>query len=111
MIRLLANGPGDRSSIPSQVIPKINKYYSIPPRLTFSIVAYRSMANGTIQRMKQYPPQHLSVAAIEKRAFWSSSTTVGQVTHLLICNVYLSIYLSIYLRCLLQVKRKNKKYF
>ena len=38
MVRLFANEPGDRDSIPGRVISKIQKGYLIPPCLTFSII-------------------------------------------------------------------------
>ena len=40
--RMFTNGPGDRVSILSQVIPKTQKWYLIPPGLTLSIVRYVS---------------------------------------------------------------------
>ena len=42
MSRVFANDPGDRGSIPGQVIPKLKKWYLIPPCLTLSIIRYGS---------------------------------------------------------------------
>ena len=36
MSRVLANGPGDRNSIPGRVIPKTQKWYLMLPFLTLS---------------------------------------------------------------------------
>ena len=56
------------------------KWYLMPSCLTVSIIRYRSRVNGTIQE-KYRPHQHLGVVAIEKGAFESLSTTVGQLTY------------------------------
>ena len=42
MVRVFTNGPGDHGSIPGRVIPKIKKWYLVPPCLTLSIVRYGS---------------------------------------------------------------------
>ena len=42
MVRVFANGPGDRGSVPGQVIPKTQKWYLMPPCLTLSIIRYGS---------------------------------------------------------------------
>ena len=42
MVRVFANGPGDWGSIQGRVIPKTQKWYLIPPCLTFSIIRYGS---------------------------------------------------------------------
>ena len=39
---LFANGPGDRGSIPGQVISKIQKWYLMPPCLALSIIRWWS---------------------------------------------------------------------
>ena len=38
MSRVFTNGPGDRSSIPGRIIAKTQKWYLMPPCLTFSII-------------------------------------------------------------------------
>ena len=49
--RVFANGPGDRGSIPGQVIPKtFKKWYLIPPCLTLSIIRYVSKVKWSIPR-------------------------------------------------------------
>ena len=47
--RVLANGPGDWSSVFGQVIPKTQKWYLIPPCLTLSITRYVSRVKGINQ--------------------------------------------------------------
>ena len=42
MSRVFANGPGDRGSIPGQVIPKTQKCYLMQPCLWLSIIRYGS---------------------------------------------------------------------
>ena len=42
IVREFANGPGDLSSVPGQVIPKTQKWYLMPPCLTLSIIMYGS---------------------------------------------------------------------
>ena len=42
MVRVFADGSGDRGSIPGRVIPKTQKWYLIPPCLTLSIIRYGS---------------------------------------------------------------------
>ena len=39
---MFANGSEDLGSIPGRVIPKTQKWYLMPPCLTFSIIRYRS---------------------------------------------------------------------
>ena len=38
MSRVFTSGPGDRGSIPGQVIPKTQKWYLMPPCFTLSII-------------------------------------------------------------------------
>ena len=68
MGRVFANDPGDLGSIPGHVIPK-----------TLKIAFDTSLLNTQqykvrIQGKELRPPQHFSVVAIEKGAFWSPST-------------------------------------
>ena len=51
------NDPGNRSSIPRQVIlkKKIKKRYLIPPWLTLSIIRYGSRVSGAIQEVTSSP--------------------------------------------------------
>ena len=46
MVRLFANGPEDRGSIPGRVIPKTQKWYLIPPALTLIIIRYGLRVSG-----------------------------------------------------------------
>ena len=40
MVRVSPTEAGDRGSIPGRVIPKTQKWYLMPPCLTFSIIRY-----------------------------------------------------------------------
>ena len=40
VVKVFANGPGDRSSIPGRVRPKTQKWYLIRPCLILSIIKY-----------------------------------------------------------------------
>ena len=80
MSKVFANGPGDRSSIQSQVIPKTKKWYLMLPCLTLRIIRYGSRENGAIQRMEQHPYLHPGVVAIEKGVFGSPSNQFANIT-------------------------------
>ena len=87
---MIANGPGDQSSIPDQVIPKTQK-----------VVLYTSLINIQYYKVctkdkeeqprgtESSPPQHLGLVAIEKGTFGSPSTTVTNFT---LC-IYIYIYI------------------
>ena len=79
MVRVFANGPGNRGSIPDRVIPKTQKWNFIPPGLSLSIIRYGFMVSLTIQGK--------CVAATEKGVFESPSTTVSQLIY-----IYIYIY-------------------
>ena len=85
MVRVLVNGPGfnPRSSHTKDSM----KLYLMLLCLTFSIIKYGSRVSESIQRKEQRPPLNLGVVAIEKRAFRSPSTTVGQC-------IYIYIYIA-----------------
>ena len=67
MSRVFANGLGDRGSIPGQVIPKIQKMV-----LDAALLSTQHVEQSL----------HLSVVAIEKRAFGSPSTKFANFTYL-----------------------------
>ena len=48
MVRVFANGSGDRGSIQGRVIPKTQKWYLSPPCLTLSIIRYGSRVSRAI---------------------------------------------------------------
>ena len=77
MFRVIANGPGNRGSIPGRVIPK-NQLTT--PFLTFNNIRYESRVSGAIQG-KERPPPHFGVVAIEKGPFVLPSATVCQLTY------------------------------
>ena len=70
MSRVLVYGPGDRDSIPGQVIPKIQKWYLMPACFTLS--HHKVRIKGKVEQSL-----YLGVVAIEKGAFGSSSTNVA----------------------------------
>ena len=80
MSKVFANGLGDRSSIPGQVIPKIQKWYLMPPCLTLSIIRYGSRVKWSNPEKGVAPPLHLGVVAIEKGAFGPISAKVANFT-------------------------------
>ena len=51
------------------------KWYLIPPCLTFSIIRYVSRVKWSNPGKRVASPLHLDIVAIEKGAFWSTSTT------------------------------------
>ena len=65
----------------------LKKWYLIPLCLALSIIRYRSKVSSSIQRKELYPPLHLGVVAIEKRAFRSPN-------FLQLLNIYIYLYLS-----------------
>ena len=80
MIRVFANNPEDLGSIPSQAIPKTQKWYLMPLCLTLSIIRL-------VSRVKWSNPEKgvvLLQLAIENGALGSPSTTVANFTLLLI---------------------------
>ena len=52
MLRVFADGLGDRGSISVGVIAKTQKWYLMPPCLTLSIIRYISRVSGAIQGKK-----------------------------------------------------------
>ena len=81
-----ANGLGDLDTIPSHVIPKTLKMVSDTSLLNTQHYKVRIKGKGVA------PSLHLSVVAIEKRAFWSSSTMIDNFNNhsyliLIICTV------------------------
>ena len=73
---MIANGPGDWVSISGRILPKTqdkDQGQVEQSRERSSVLSYTS-----------------NVVAIEKRAFWLSSTSVGQLTYIL-CMSYLPL--------------------
>ena len=58
---------------------KLKKWYLMPPYLTLSNTRYESRVSGAIQVKHLHLPLHHDVVAIEKGAFGSLSTAVGQL--------------------------------
>ena len=77
--RVFANGPRDLGLIPGHVIPKTLKMVldtSLLNTQQYKVcikVKWSNPGKGVAS------PLHLSVVAIENRAFWSSSTTVAKL--------------------------------
>ena len=69
--RVLANGPGDRGSIPGRIIPKTQK-----------IVLINSLPNTQRYKLRiKGKWSNPGVVAIEKGAFESAPTTVANFTY------------------------------
>ena len=77
MVRVFANGPGDRGSIPGRVIPKTQKM--VLDATLLNIQHYKERIKGKVEqpRERSSAPLHLGAVAIEKGAFGSHSTTVA----------------------------------
>ena len=77
MVKVFANGPGDRGSIPGRVILNTRKWYLVQPCLAISTI--RKGSSGTILGTEWYPPQHIGIIAIEREAFGSPNFTTTHV--------------------------------
>ena len=79
--RVFANGLGDSGSIPCCVVPKTLKMVLDTSLLNTQQyeVCIKSKVEQSRERSSIFP-LHLSVVAIEKGAFWLSSTTVANFT-------------------------------
>ena len=66
--RVFTNCQGGHGSILDWVIPKTQKWYSVPPCLTFNIITYVPKVKWSNQGKEYCPPLHLGVAAIKKGA-------------------------------------------
>ena len=80
-VRVLANAPGDRGSVPGRVIPKTQKM--IVDATLFNTQHYKVRIKGKWSNPGNgvAPPLHLGVVAIAKGTFRSSSITVGQLIY------------------------------
>ena len=90
MGRVFANGPGDRGSIPGQVIPKTQKILLDAGLLNSQ--HYKVRIKGKVEKSREWNSTillHLGVVAIEKGAFGSPSTQVANFTLLTYILVHL----------------------
>ena len=80
--RVFVNDPGDLGSIPGRVIPKTLKM--VLDTSLLNTQQYKVCIEGKVEqsRERSSAPLHLGVVAIEKRAFWSPSTTVANLLYL-----------------------------
>ena len=74
MIRVFTNGPGDRGSIPSRVIPKTPK--RVLDASLLDTQHYKVRIKGKVEQSREL----LLVVAIEKRAYGSPSTKLANFT-------------------------------
>ena len=82
MSRVFANGPEDRGSIPGRVITKM-----VLDAALLNSQQFKVRIKGKVKQTSEWsstPPLNLSVVAIEKGAFESSSTKVTNFTFLLV---------------------------
>ena len=89
MSRVFANGPGDRGSIPGQVIPKVQKM--VLDAALLNTQHYKVKIKGKLGQSREWSsaPLHLGVVAIEKWAFVSPLTKVANLLY-----IYIYIYQS-----------------
>ena len=78
MIRVFANRSGDRDSMPGRVIPNTQNIILDASLLNTQHYKVRIKCN---QGKEKRFPVHLDVVPIEKKAFWSPSTTVDQLIY------------------------------
>ena len=83
MGRVFTNGPGDLGSIPDHVIPKILKL--VFDTYLLNTQQYKVRIKGKVEqsreRSRTLPIEIVDrYIAIEKGAFWSTSTTVANFT-------------------------------
>ena len=89
MVRVFANGSGDRDLIPGRIIPKTQKM--VLDTYLLNTQHYKVQIKGKYSNPGK--GVHLGVVAIEKKVFGLPSTTVDQLTN----NIYLYIiYIYIY---------------
>ena len=78
MSRVFTNGPGDRGSIPGQVIPKTQKM--VLDVALLNTQHYKVRIKGKVDQSREWSSALLGVVAIEKGAFRSPSTMVANFT-------------------------------
>ena len=76
--RVFINGPGGRGTFPGRVIPKTLKMVLDTAFLNTKQYKVRIKSKVEESWKRSSAPKHLAVVAIEKEAFWSSSTTVAK---------------------------------
>ena len=76
MSKVFANGPGDRGSITSWVIPKTQKRYLSPPCLTLSIIKYGSRVKWSSQENGVAPSSTPRCSSYWKRSLWVTKFTL-----------------------------------
>ena len=86
---MCANDPGDLGSIPGRVIQKALEM--VLDTSLLNTQQYMVRIKGKVEQSRERsraPPIYLGLVAIEKGAFWSPSTTVGNFTY-----IYIYIYI------------------
>ncbi len=84
MGRVFTKGLRDWGAIPGRVIPKTQKM--VLDTSLLNTQQYKVCIQGKVEQSRERSsvlPQNLGVVAIEKGAFWSSSTKVTNFTYLL----------------------------
>ena len=113
MGRVFANGPGDQGSMPGWVILKTQKWYIMPPCLTFSIIRYESRVkwSNRVKGVVLSPTPRCS-------SYWKGSLQVafdyGRQLYFNFIYIYVYIYIYIYiliynLPAFTVTKKKKKK--
>ena len=80
MVTVFASGPGDLGPIPGRVIPKTQKMVHDASMLNTQHYKVRIKGKGEQSRERISTLIYPGVVAIEKGAFWSSSTPVANFT-------------------------------
>ena len=84
--RVFANGPEDLGSIPDRIIPK--NFKMVLDTCLLNTQRYRVRIKGKVKQSRERNSAlHLSVVAVEKKAFGSPSTTVANFTYLRIVRI------------------------
>ena len=92
-------------SIPCRVIPK---YLKDRTQCHSEFLRYGSRVSGAMQRKELHPSLYFSVVAIEKGAFWSPSTILGQLYIYIYIFVYnMEMYISDNMLCRINDKLEN----
>ena len=90
MVRVFAKGPGDRGSIPGQVIPKTQKM--VRDASLLNTQHYKVVIEGKVGQHRERGSALFSlpfgVVAVEKEVFGSPSTTVADFTY-----IYIYVYI------------------
>ena len=84
MVRVFANGLGDLGSVSGRVIPKLKKWYLMPPCLTLSIIRYGSRVKWVNPTKGEAPSSTPWCSSYRKESLRVPSTTVASFTNMVL---------------------------